>query len=126
MVQALLLAEALTRADVRDADVLAGEWLARRETDGPDIAPFDAHIRGDADWWALVAPAHEVEAYFGAACRRLSGGGQAHLVTAAKRLLVHLWGFLPPGERAAFLARVDPEGRFVARPSARRGAAHGG
>lgn len=90
------------------AEILAAalEYLSAGD---PAFDPF-GDLRADASFWAETANPFELEMYFAAALKRL--GSTALGINARKRLIVALWQSLPPDGQAAFLARVDPDGKF--------------
>ena len=75
----------------------------------PAFDPF-GDLRADASFWAETANPYELEAYFAATLKRL--GCTTLGINARKRMIVTLWQSLPPDDQAAFLARVDPAGKF--------------
>ncbi|MBC7157380.1 MAG: hypothetical protein H5U20_07680 [Rhodobacteraceae bacterium] len=76
-------------------------------------------LRDEAGVWADYAHPLEIAAYAAAALQRLDAAGVPALGEAArKRLLVVLWQGMPAEWQRAFLARVDPRGRFRAAPEA--------
>lgn len=74
---------------------------------------YSERLREDADWWADMASQPELEAYAGAALRRIERRGFGE--KARKRLLVMLWGTLSDDDRREFLKKVDPRGAFRGR-----------
>jgi hypothetical protein len=79
----------------------------------PQVTTFDERLREDADWWADIASQPELEAYAGAALRRIERRGFGE--KARKRLLVMLWGTLSDDDKREFLKKVDPRGAFRGR-----------
>lgn len=72
----------------------------------PELAPFHAEFRQEAEWWAEFAPESMKVSYLAAILRAL----EARPPVAAgprKRALVAIWNSLTPAERAAFLAHVE-------------------
>ena len=102
------LAEAMAEAHPDDLKALCAAVL-ERGAGGPDPAPWGP-IREDAEWWADCATPPELEAYAGAALRRIERGNFAE--RARKRLIVALWETMPEAWRRQFVQRVDPHGRF--------------
>jgi len=68
-------------------------------------------LREDADFWADTAPQQEIEAYVAAGLRELERRELAPRLR--KRLLKSLWLSMPWDWQRDFLARVDPEGRWI-------------
>lgn len=79
----------------------------------PSVMAFEERVRDDADWWSDFASQHELEAYAGAALRRIERRRFGE--KARKRLLVMLWGTLSDDDRREFLKKVDPRGAFRGR-----------
>lgn len=76
----------------------------------PQVSLLQEKVRSDATWWADCASTVELEAYTAASLRALA---QKNFAPAArKRLLVMLWEGLSATDRRAFLAAVDPAGKF--------------
>ncbi|MCA1775207.1 MAG: hypothetical protein LC676_06250 [Loktanella sp.] len=67
-------------------------------------------VRADADEWAFLANAAELECYIASALKRLEN--QALGINARKRTFAALWIAFTDDERRAFLARVDADGTF--------------
>lgn len=96
-------------------EVVATVFAAALDEMSAGSPPFDpfGNIRDEAAWWADCATPPEVEAYVAAGLRRIER--QDFGLAARKRLLVAFYTSLPEADRRAFLARVDPKGRFTAR-----------
>jgi hypothetical protein len=97
-----------------DAALLCCRYLDANGAGMPEVTEIRSSLRADAEWWALCAHPHELVGYGTAALRRLRGAGDAGALSEAmiKEVLVALWEGLPEADRRAFLARVDPRGRF--------------
>lgn len=113
-VAAKVLALAIARADPADARALMSAALVDLSPglpDGPDI--FTGRARADARYWATVATEVELAEYAAAILSEING--RALALKARKQVLAALFQSLPAAERKAFLARVDPLGKFQAR-----------
>lgn len=64
------------------------------------------NIRDDARWWADLASPIELEAYTGAALRRIERATFAN--AARKRVFTILWKSFTDKERANFIKKVHP------------------
>lgn len=76
----------------------------------PDFDHYFGGLREDAAFWADIATPPELEAYAGAALRRIARVPFA--LAARKRLIVMLWETMPDADQRAFLSAVDPDGKF--------------
>lgn len=114
MAQAVGIAEHMPegRRVLGEALCAAMETVA---TGGPVPALFN-DWREDAEWWADVASPLELEAYAGAALRRIERATFAP--SARKRLFLMFWETLSDADKLAFLGKVDPGGRFIGGQSA--------
>lgn len=108
------LCEAVAASHPRDATQIMTAMLDSLSAGVPGLHPF-GDLRADAQFWVDTAHPLEIEAYFAASLKRL--GGLALGIRARKRLLVELWHSLPVGDRAAFLARIGPDGDFRGKSS---------
>lgn len=79
----------------------------------PDLTHVSDGLKADAAWWADCATPAELEAFCAAALREIPR--RAFALKARKRLIVALWESLPDDDRRAFLAAVDPAGKFRGR-----------
>ena len=79
----------------------------------PDALAFMDAIRADADFWADTATPVELEAFTAAGLRAIERTGFG--LKARKRIFAALWETLDADDRRAFLARVDPAGKYRAR-----------
>lgn len=96
-----------------DAIHICETILAENITDGPVLGDPFGTLTGDALFWADCAPVPELVAYGTAALGRLR---QRPLgIVTRKKLLADLWQAFGSEDRQAFLARVDPQGRFLRR-----------
>lgn len=103
---ALRLGRAISEAHPRDAAVLMTAALQALETDGPQHDLFGT-ARRDAEWWADIAPPHEVQAYVLAGLRQI--GSAAIGPKARKEIFAALWLGMSAADRTAFLQRVRGE-----------------
>lgn len=102
-----LCADDLTRADaLRVLSVALDEYGAGV----PEGAIYSQGVRADAKFWADLAAPTELEAYCAAALAQIESHPMGDRM--AKRLIVAAWEALAPASRIAFLARVDPSGKF--------------
>lgn len=102
-----LAVEAGMTAALGEALCAALETICAGMPDPPELQA----VRHDAEYWADLAHPRELEAYVTAGLRVMSDRVLAP--RASKRLFLALWEALPVEDRRKFLARVDPEGRFV-------------
>jgi hypothetical protein len=105
------LCDAIANCYPEDVAQILSAVLEDLETDGPILSLDD--LRTDAKFWADCASPRELETYLWAILRVL--GERAFGQRARKRLIVSLWGSLAFEDRAAFLARVDADHKFVRR-----------
>lgn len=110
---ALDLCVALGMADRRDALQVCAGFLEAEGTDQPEWSDLWGDARREAEWWADFASPVSLETYFAAILTRMSG--TAFGVRARKRLFAMLWESFAEADRQAFVARVDPAGRFRGR-----------
>ncbi|MGJ8588802.1 MAG: hypothetical protein ACSHXW_11660 [Yoonia sp.] len=106
-VTALMALEAL---DPHDAATICAAVLDEISASSPRLDPW-GDIRADAQFWADCANNAELEVYYAAALKRL--GNTSLGIAARKRLLVAIWTSLNDADHAAFLSRVDAQGRFL-------------
>lgn len=76
----------------------------------PEFNAFWHDLREEAAFWADIATPPELEAYAGAALRRIARVPFAP--AARKRLFVMLWETMQEADKRAFLGAVDPDGKF--------------
>ena len=103
MARALVLAEALDRAEPHDADTLASAWVADHMTGGPTHT-LACMIDNSASWWAQTAPRVEVAAYVRAGLQELAASALAPAMR--KALIAALWNGLSADDKRSFIARV--------------------
>jgi hypothetical protein len=108
--RALALCDAIAACEPEDAAQIMVGALDDIAAGMPGLYLW-GDLRDDAKFWADSAHPAELEVYTVAGLRKL--GRIAVGLTARKRLLVALWSGLSPADRAAFLGRVDAEGRFT-------------
>lgn len=84
-----------------DARTILTAYLQAAETGGPPNAIFAATL-ADAEWWADIAPPHEVQTYVYAGLKKLAG--EAIGPNARARLLIALWNGMPADDKRQFLA----------------------
>lgn len=101
--RAKALCEAIAACHPRDAATVMTAALQGAETDGPQHDLFGT-MRRDAEWWAEIAPPHEVQAYVVAGLRQV--GQSAIGPKARKDIFAALWQGMAPGDKAAFLRAV--------------------
>ncbi len=101
--------------DHQDAAVICATFLDEFGAGFPRL-DYLGDVGADADEWAHFANAAELEKYFSAALKRLEN--QAIGIKARKRMFAALWLSFTDSDRHAFLARVDPDGKFHARADA--------
>ena len=106
---------ALGECDPSDGAAICCAFLDSVSAGAPDIA-IHVDVRDTARWWAEWAHPAELEATAAAALSKL--GNTALGLSARKRLFTVLWRSFPDGDRVAFLARVDADGRFHGRATA--------
>lgn len=99
----MVLAEVISRCDPSDAAQIMAAALQSMETDGPEHDVFGT-VRRDAEWWAELAPPHEVQAYVAAGLKQLAA--KAIGPKARKELIVHLWNGMAAADKSAFLKAV--------------------
>ncbi len=103
------LALTLEHCNSQEAAAICAAFLDTVETGGPRH-DWLGHVYADARLWADSAPPHELVAYTLAGLDRLP---RAHLGNAThKRAFVALWDAFDASDRARFLGRVDPDGKF--------------
>ncbi|WP_439137497.1 hypothetical protein [Roseicyclus sp.] len=101
---------AVTPADAPEViDLLCG-WLEGNGAGQPDPDFVFGQLRRDAAFWADIATPAELEAYVAAGLARIERRNFA--AAAQKRLFVAFWECMSDADRRAFLARVDPTGKF--------------
>lgn len=112
--ETLTLAFALDDAHPHDAAALATSFLETAEAPLPWFDPF-SEAEADARLFATAAPVHQLAAVVAAGLHRLSHSALPRGV--AKRALIAIWAKLSDRDRRAFLARIDPDGRFRGGPT---------
>ena len=100
------LTSAIAECHPHDAAQIMAAALENMVGDGPQHDVFGT-LRRDAEWWAELAPVHEVQAYATAAARHL--GEKAMGRKARKSLVAALWNGMHPEDRAAFLKAVGAQ-----------------
>jgi len=100
---------ALQSLDPQDAAVICATVLDETGAGFPRL-DYWGDTRTEADEWALLANAAELECYVASALKRLEN--QALGINARKRMFAALWVAFTDCERRAFLARVDADGTF--------------
>lgn len=106
------LCYALGECDLADAAAICCAYLDSVAAGEPDLA-VHVDVRDTARWWSEWAHPLEIEATVAAGLRKL---GRAPLgIHARKRLVVALWCSLTDSDRAAFLTKIDPNGKFIGR-----------
>jgi hypothetical protein len=93
--------KAMAACDRRDALIAMAGVLERETTAGPEIAPAFSQ-KDDAEWWAEMAPPHQVQAYVYAGLKQLRHEAMGRDTRA--RMIVALWNGMAPEDRAKFLA----------------------
>ena len=111
--RAVDLAVALGAANPRDAAQVCAAFLEQVAPDSPQFHALYGGLRQDAEHWADCAGPDVVEAYVAAGLRRIER--LAFAERARKRLFATLWDSFSDADRRAFVARVDPAGRFRGR-----------
>jgi len=98
-------AACLALAECRDQDraAICAAVLDSMQTSGPRHDVFGL-LYEDAQWWADLAPPHELVAYTTAGLARLPKRNLS--LPARKRVFAALWKSFPDADRAAFLAHV--------------------
>lgn len=107
---ALDLAVALGAADPRDAVAVACAFLRDQHPGHPEVALLFGEERAEARIWADWASPETLAAYGIEVLRALRGAPTG--LALRKELFVALWDSFPDADRAQFLGRVDPDGRF--------------
>ena len=98
----------------RDAAQVMAAALEDMSAGMPDVSQgFFGAMRADAEFWSDLATPPEIEAYVAAGLRVIERS--AFCARARKRLFAALWASFPDADRRAFLARVDPPGKFRGR-----------
>ena len=98
------LCYAIGQCRPKDAAQIMAAALEDMEVGGPD--PAFGPLRADAEWWAELAPPHEVQEYVYAGLKQL--GQQALGSGARKRMILALWQGLSADDKRAFIAKVTP------------------
>ena len=111
--RAVDLAVALGAADARDAVQVCAAFLEMCGPESPQFHSLYGGLRQDAEHWADCAGPDVVEAYVAAGLRKIERTAFAE--RARKRLFAALWDSFSEADRRAFVARVDPAGRFRGR-----------
>lgn len=88
----------------REALIAMAAVLDREAIESPPISTFYSH-REDAEWWAEIAPPHQVQAYVWAGLKQLRHEAMGRDMRA--RMIVALWNGMAPEDRAKFLAFVQ-------------------
>ena len=94
---------AIRECDPEDAAQVMTACLQSWEAGMPEPGIFGA-TRGDAEWWADLAPDHELQEFAYAALRQL--GQRALGQSARKRFILVLWNGLSPDDKRGFLEKV--------------------
>jgi len=100
---ATTLCMAIGACNPSDAAQIMAAALEQMATGGPDHDVFGT-VRQDAEWWAEIAPAHEVQAYVNAGLRQLLKSAIGP--KARKAVIVALWRGMTDQDKAAFLRAV--------------------
>lgn len=95
---------AINQCHPADAALIMTAALEDMTTTGPQHDPFE-QWNADAEWWAEIAPAQEVQAYVYAGLKDIARNALGR--NARKRFIVALWQGLSPDDRRAFLAHVS-------------------
>ncbi|RWR29471.1 hypothetical protein D2T31_10850 [Sinirhodobacter populi] len=111
--RAQLLWEALHGCEPEDALAVCAAFLDAHSTGGPEMAPFMEATASTAQFWADIAPPHELVAYGMAALDRLRTTALG--LNTRKRLFVALWKTLSEEDRLRFVKRIDPDGMVIRR-----------
>lgn len=93
--------KAMAACDRRDALVAMAGVLDRETVESPEIAPLVSR-KEDAEWWAEIAPPHQVQAYVWAGLKQLRHEAMGRDMRA--RMIVALWNGMTAEDRAKFLA----------------------
>jgi hypothetical protein len=93
--------KAIAACDRREALVAMAGILDRESIESPAICSFYSH-REDAEWWAEIAPPHQVQAYVWAGLKQLRHEAMGRDMRA--RMIVALWNGMAPEDRVKFLA----------------------
>lgn len=93
--------KAMAACDSRDALIAMAGVLEREAIDGPEISCLWGQ-KEDAEWWAELAPPHQVQAYVYAGLKQLRHEAMGRDMRA--RMIVALWNGMAPADRAKFLA----------------------
>lgn len=104
------LVQAIANVPPRHSCTIMAAALDDLGAGSPEAALYSCELRADAAFWADCATPPELEAYAAAALRRISRVAFAEMTR--KRLIVMLWETLSGPDKQAFLASVDPEGKF--------------
>jgi hypothetical protein len=97
------LASVIGHCHPQDAAIICAAFLQDRETGGPEVSAF-GNVRSDAEWWADIAPPHEVQEYVYAGMKVMAS--RAIGSSARRRFIAALWAGLDASDRAAFIQRV--------------------
>jgi hypothetical protein len=97
------LCHAISMCDPQDAAQIMAAALETLQIGQPEHDVFGT-VRRDAEWWAEVAPPHEVQAYVAAGLKQLQA--KAIGPKARKALIVHLWNGMTAADKAAFLKAI--------------------
>lgn len=101
------LFKAIGACDRREALIAMAGVLDREAVDMPDVTGLYDR-REDAEWWAGIAPPHQVQAYVWAGLKQLRHEAMGRDTRA--RMIVALWNGMAPADRAKFLAYVQGQG----------------
>lgn len=95
------LFKAVAACDRREALVAMAGILDREVIESPEITCL-FNQKEDAEWWAEIAPPHQVQAYVWAGLKQLRNDAMGRNMRA--RMIVALWNGMAPEDRAKFLA----------------------
>lgn len=101
--RAMTLSIAISDCDPMDAAQIMAAALQDMETDGPQHDVFGT-LRRDAEWWAELAPPHEVQTYVTAGLKQLTT--RAIGPKARKEVIAQLWNGMTPEDKGAFLRAI--------------------
>ena len=98
---------AIGQCHPHDAAAIMAAALEDMTTTGPQHDPFERYT-ADAEWWAELAPAHELQAYVYAGLKDITRNALGR--NARKRFIATLWKGLSPDDRRAFIIHVSKGG----------------
>ncbi len=93
----------------------AAQIMAAALEDLSQGGPVPTFLKADDDatFWASNAAPQDLIAYCAATVREV--GKRAWAIAARKRVFVQLWDGFAPDDKAKFLSKADPRGRFQGR-----------